>query len=441
MLKSRLLSISLSLLIITGGTVTAFADQTNQQENMIILNRPVFADMPNNWATIALEKAVFNGLLAGYTVGEQKLIKAENPLTRAEMATIIDKAFGSTAKADMQGVTDVKSDAWYADYMSSAVQMESFSKSDKMRPTESITREEAFTVLAKVFKLEGTKDYDKLNTFTDKDTISAYAKDRVAALLNEGYVSGHNGELNPKDPMTRGEFAAMMDNLVKQYIKTSGEVTQLEKGNIIINATNVTLKNVEVKGNLILAEGVGTSQVQLENVQVKGTVVLRCGNLNMSSNSFVPNIIKPDTSNVTVSSNISLAEGAENSVNVTVAKGFAELSYGKLTEKFNNEGTKITGLLKKGTVNYNNVRFVISPVGEANLNNLQLIAKDTSDTFFNVVKSGWGPATGMPLADAATDFYVVAKAAGTYTFKATLIDVSNNNAIITESVVYTVVAE
>lgn len=68
-----------------------------------------FADMPNGWSRDAVASAVENGLLRG---NDGKL----NPtglLTRAQLATVIVRAFGATAEADLSGFTDVKADGWY----------------------------------------------------------------------------------------------------------------------------------------------------------------------------------------------------------------------------------------------------------------------------------------------------------------------------------------
>lgn len=40
-----------------------------------------FADMPDNWSTDALQKAVSNGLLGGYVEAGKQLIKADSSLT------------------------------------------------------------------------------------------------------------------------------------------------------------------------------------------------------------------------------------------------------------------------------------------------------------------------------------------------------------------------
>ena len=72
-----------------------------------------FSDMPNDWSTPALTAAVENGLLTG---SDGKILPADN-LTRAQMATIISRAFGATSKASLADFTDVPSGMWYYEYM------------------------------------------------------------------------------------------------------------------------------------------------------------------------------------------------------------------------------------------------------------------------------------------------------------------------------------
>ena len=57
-----------------------------------------FPDMPNDWSTPALESAIYNGLLNGI---DGKIAPGEN-LTRAQMATIVVRAFGATVKGTLR---------------------------------------------------------------------------------------------------------------------------------------------------------------------------------------------------------------------------------------------------------------------------------------------------------------------------------------------------
>ena len=141
--------------------------------------------MPNDYSTAALQAAVTNGLLKG---SGGKLRPAAN-LTRAEMATILNHAFGATEKGDISGYTDVPADAWYANEMAVAVHMKTLVGSGKkLNPSAPVTRQEALTALASVLKLPAGSD-TALAKFADSAKVASWAKSSVAAMtltLNSG---------------------------------------------------------------------------------------------------------------------------------------------------------------------------------------------------------------------------------------------------------------
>lgn len=239
-----------------------------------------FADMPDDWSAAALKAAVDNGLLTGFAERGGLYIKPGSPLTRAQMASMINKAFNASAQGSLAGVTDVSSGDWFYGHMATAVQMNSFAYAAQMRPNDNITREEAFTVLAKVFKLSEPAALTALNSFNDAADVSSWAAGRTAALIESGYIAGSGGKINPKANITRAEFAAVMNNIVAQYISAPGEYTSVANGNIIVNAAGVTLKNVSVSGDLMAADGIGTGELTLDNVKVSGSLVARGGGSN-----------------------------------------------------------------------------------------------------------------------------------------------------------------
>lgn len=263
---------------------------------LLLANLPTAAfaseltDIPNDWSKVALENAVSNGLLKG---DNGKIMPKEN-LTRAQMAAVVNRAFGTTEKVSLSKYTDVAVGAWYYDDMAKAVQMKIFMGSgDKLKPDDYITREEAFVVLARAFKLSGAPE-SALNKFIDNALVSQWAKDGVASLVSAGYIAGSNGKLNTKQYITRAEFAQIMDNHIKKYIKTSGTYSTDFTGNIMINVPNVTLKNITVTGDLIIGDGVGNGEVILDNVVVIGRTVVRGGGVNsikIIGNSNLQNIV------------------------------------------------------------------------------------------------------------------------------------------------------
>ena len=228
-----------------------------------------FSDFPTDWSAPAMTHAVQNGLLNG---SDGKILP-KGLLTRAQMATMVNRAFASSAKASLTSFTDMVPGVWHYDEMAKSVQMGVFQGADgKLSPNDPITREQAFAVLARAFGLADGKA-SSLDKFSDGAQVSSWAKGAVAALVEQGYVSGADGALNPQSYITRAEFAQVMDALVAAYTDQDLK-DQTVEGNLILRSNN-TLENVTVKGDLILADGV--SAASLKNVTVTGRLVVRGG--------------------------------------------------------------------------------------------------------------------------------------------------------------------
>ena len=239
-----------------------------------------FSDFPTDWSAPAMSHAVQNGLLNG---SDGKILP-KGLLTRAQMATMINRAFASSAKASLTSFTDMVPGVWHYDEMAKSVQMGAFQGADgKLNPNDPITREQAFAVLARAFGLADGKA-SSLDKFSDGTQVSSWARGAVAALVEQGYVTGADGALNPKSYITRAEFAQVMDALVAAYADQDLKEQTVE-GNLILR-TNSTLENVTVKGDLILADGV--SAASLKNVTVTGRLVVRGGTDGVSLTKSTP---------------------------------------------------------------------------------------------------------------------------------------------------------
>ena len=235
-----------------------------------------FPDMPDDWSTAALEAAVENGLISG----KDGKIAASDSLTRAEMATIITRAFNAEVEDDIS-FTDVKNDTWYKTYAAKAVHMGAMNgKGSAFAGADSITRQEVFVVLARVLKL-ADGDAADLAAFSDADKTASWAVPAVAALVKAGYVSGSNGALNPTASITRAEFSQVMYNIFHNaYLTKAGTYEEVDGDNVIISSTNVTVKGVDVKGDVVVADGVGNGDVYFEDVTIGGRLVVRGGGMN-----------------------------------------------------------------------------------------------------------------------------------------------------------------
>ena len=246
--------------------------------------RQRFPDLPDNWSTDALIKAVQNGLLNG----SGGYIEPNKQLTRAQLAAIMVRAFGASEEADVSEFTDLRESEWYYKDMARAVQMGIFlgDGTGSIRPDSPITRQEVFVVISRAFDISGAET-SVLNQYPDGSLVADWAKDATASMISSGYISGSGGHIKPLDLITRAEFAQVMKNLVDAYITESGtySATDIPEGNIVIRATGVVLDGVTLKGNLYIGEGVGKAMT-LSNVSSDHRVVIRGGTSTVLTGSF-----------------------------------------------------------------------------------------------------------------------------------------------------------
>ena len=106
---------------------------------------------------------------------------------------------------------------------------------------------------------------------------------------------------------------------------------------------------------------------------------------------------------------------------VTTETAATEDANGVVTGFTPGSRTPIQITLTAGSVSYPNVRVEVTGLNSG----VQLIAEDTTGTWYNIAKTGWGPAAGFNLATVTTPVYLVANTAGSYTATINLIDVSN----------------
>lgn len=329
-------------------------------------NTSTFPDMPSDWSTQALQNAVNNGLLNGI---DGKIAAGEN-LTRAQMAAIVTRAFGTNGKANISSFGDVNAGDWFYDAMASSVLMGAFQGDGvNLNPNANITRQEAFTVLARLFTLSGG-DQSVLSRYTDGAQVADWAKDSMASMVAAGYVKGSDNMLNPQSSITRAEFAQVMDNLVKTYF-ADNRLNVNANGNAVLNKAG-TLEGATISGDLIIGDGAAEGDVVLKNVTVSGRLLVRGGGtstVTLGGNTTVGSIAvnKPTgavrvknntqkTVNVNALSDNVVLTGGFNEVNANASQGTVTLT-GATVATMNVAGTRAKVVVsEKSTVETMNVQ-------------------------------------------------------------------------------------
>ncbi|MGP0587185.1 S-layer homology domain-containing protein [Paenibacillus timonensis] len=259
-----------------------------------------FMDMEAHWARDAVESLRSKELLSGYQDGR---FRPEEAISRAEWVALLNRmaglpryGSGETADASVSGFADVPKTAWYSGDVAIALK-EGYvqgSKDGKFRPREKISRQEAAAMLGRLLRHQSATALDKSGgtPFTDADKLAGWAAGDVMAMVQEGLIAGKpDGAFEPRQALTRAEAAVISVRLLDWLERHADSRTYSEAGvygetpgNAIHNVTSaevtaggVTLRNIRVLGDLVLAASIGDGEVTLDHVQVDGELVVEGG--------------------------------------------------------------------------------------------------------------------------------------------------------------------
>ena len=164
---------------------------------------------------------------------------------------------------------DVANEAWYTDAVLKACAAGVLQGDGvNARPGDTITRQEAMVMLARVLELTGRSQ--GVSTFRDADQVADWAKGAVGAMAHAGYVQGSGGNIMPTAPITRAEVAVMLDNMFAETFDKAGTYTEDVDSSAVISADDVTLQGLTIAGDLIVAEGVAKGAV-VSDLTVSGS--------------------------------------------------------------------------------------------------------------------------------------------------------------------------
>lgn len=176
-------------------------------------NAASFKDMPasTHWAYQGLQYATSKGYMTGY---EDHTLRIANNITRAEAAAMLYRVVGKTAQQKANRFKDMNASNWFYKDMMNLYSLGYISGTSNttISPNKTITREEAFTILARIAKDKGIERKGALR-FKDEETVAPWAKSSIRYLADAGIIRGANGKVNPKSPISRAEFATILYNL------------------------------------------------------------------------------------------------------------------------------------------------------------------------------------------------------------------------------------
>ena len=184
----------------------------------------IFPDVPEtHWAAPAIDRAVSAEIIEGFPDGE---FKPDNTFTRAELATVIQRAFNlDVSEIHTESFSDVDREFWayhaieaVKGYMSeySAIT----SERPSFRPNAEATREEIMVVATNILRINPMMQSSAdrlLSQFADGDKVSYQLRPHVAEMIARNVIRGiplgDDFYIMAEKGVTRAEAAVILDRV------------------------------------------------------------------------------------------------------------------------------------------------------------------------------------------------------------------------------------
>jgi hypothetical protein len=176
-----------------------------------------------------VEQVVAAGLMSAYPDGN---FRSEGILSRAELASILVKTFKLDKRTPPQqaniSVQDVPPSHWAYNDIQLVLKNNVMTgyREGRFFPNQRVIRAEAFSILAQaygVFQFPEDSVAELLSRYPDSDKIPAWARKSVATALYEGFVNVDQttNQINPLEPMTRGDMAYALNKYLERQETTA----------------------------------------------------------------------------------------------------------------------------------------------------------------------------------------------------------------------------
>ncbi len=191
-----------------------------------------FPDVPSSyWASEFIQALVNRGVIAGFPDGS---FRPEEPVTRAQFAAIVSKAFNRQPVRQPVQFTDIPAGFWATNAIQAAYTTGFLAgyPGNAFRPDENIPRAQVLVSLANGLNYAATGTADSvLMAYNDAASIPDYARPSIAAATQRQIVVNYPDvrTLNPNQAATRAEVAAF----VYQALVSAGQVSAINSPYIV----------------------------------------------------------------------------------------------------------------------------------------------------------------------------------------------------------------
>ena len=241
----------------------------------------------------AMDKLLNWGVVSGYPDGA---LHPDWSLTRAEFVAMVNRAYGYRELGNTPFI-DVPNNAWFRDDINIGYNANYFTGvSPRMAgPDQELTREQAMVLLARNMRMKPADG--EVIGFTDGRDFSDWSRGYARAAKEAGIIGGYgDGSYKPKNKITRGEMAVMLQRALGTLINKPGTHTLSDVyGNVTISSPNVILRNSTIAGDLYITGGLSLGDVTLENVRVLGNIIIAGGGESESGESVILRNVQADS--------------------------------------------------------------------------------------------------------------------------------------------------
>ena len=245
------------------------------------------SDLDGHWAKKYIDYLADEDIInPSATTGKYQ---PDTKVTRAEFMRYINRAFHFTETASIS-YTDVPKSAWYYETVCIAQKYGYINGvgGGRMGPTGTVTREQAATIIGRLYKADPGNVSPASLDFKDKAKISSWSAGYIRAAVDKGFLAGYSdGTFRPTREVTRGEVAKIIYYYLGTSLSRAGKAyTGADLRGDTTNATiseSCTLSDATIEGDLFITEGLGTDAVTLSNVTVEGTIIISGGTVTMTN--------------------------------------------------------------------------------------------------------------------------------------------------------------
>ncbi|MCD8090343.1 MAG: S-layer homology domain-containing protein [Clostridiales bacterium] len=245
------------------------------------------------WAHVAIDSLYNEGVISGF---EDGYFRPASTIRRCDFLVMLYKKFGEEGSYIVKLAEDVERGIYYDDAYIWAANVGIVNSSELFRPTDAITRQEAFELLFKCLEDEGIITADNkssdISGFSDSGDVDSDKIEAVGTLIALGIVSGSDGLILPESTMTRAEMAVVF----YKAGDISEEIEEEQSGIITDGSISVDVDAANAKYTITtsidtnyLVDGVEASlkdeRVSVEDRGKSGIIITNGGSLDLSDSS------------------------------------------------------------------------------------------------------------------------------------------------------------